>query len=149
VFSLVCPKCQTELQVPNSLAGCMVRCNECEAVTRAPELENDAPGESSYPVPLPPGRSPTGNKDVQDYVKELEKKAQEEAERKPYHRGEKPVDLIGGIALTIGGFFLASLTLKGTFGSGLIATLIFGTTSLLMLFGGLVCLLIWGVIGRW
>ena len=85
----------------------------------------------------------SGNKEIQDFVKAVEQRAKEEAERKPYHRGGVQVDLIGGILFIIGGLLMLWALLRGTFGPSLFADLFFGTAGLAMFFAGVMCLVIW------
>lgn len=116
VFALVCSKCQTELQVPNSLAGCLIRCHECEGVTRAPQAqESDG---RAYDVNAGQAAPHETNKEIQDFVQAAMDRAREEAERQPYRQKQQfPVDLICAI-LFIGGGSTIMLRIMLTIGAG-------------------------------
>lgn len=148
MFSLICSKCAAELQVPNSLAGCLIRCHECEGVTRAPrpadEDDDEAIGDT-YQVQTTqdsPGRA----REIQNFVKSVEETARREAERKPYRKKEQfPVDLIAGILLTgTGGLMLLRTLGDMVFGGMSISLFTFGILLPigLILFGAM-CLKCW------
>jgi F0F1-type ATP synthase assembly protein I len=144
VFPLVCEKCHAELQVPNSLAGCLIRCHECDTVTRAPhpEVEDEA---SKAPYVVQTSQETTQHaSEIDAFVKDAEKRAEEEANRKPYHKKQFPVDLVCGIILGGGGLILMLRTLLGGAEMGLLGTLIFGILfPLMLILLGAMCLKSW------
>ena len=145
MFAVICPKCRTELQVPNSLAGCLIRCHECDGVTRTPRPEEleDRSGNPTFAVQTSQ-ETPQHAREIQDFVKDAEDRARKEAEKVPYRRKRLPIDLICGIILVGGGLLLLLSALLGGGGGGLFGLLIFGILlPLILILLGAVCLLVW------
>ena len=97
MFSMHCPYCRKELQVPNDRAGGRVRCSGCDAELQAPEPEPDEPGADPAYTLATTEASHDSPSFVRDYVDHLTRKAAVELERKPFIRARFPVDLIAGL----------------------------------------------------
>jgi len=112
---------------------------------RAPQLEtDDAPIAVTPPLAQVQPGSTQPNPEAQKIVAELEKKAQEEADRKPYIRRRIPIDLIGGIALVGSGLVLMLKALLGGGAGGMFVTLINGILfPMILILLGAMCLVSW------
>ena len=135
-----------ELEAPDSLAGCLIRCTECDGALRAPTLHQVPRAidwEDGKPVELesqeakkkpeeskPAGANPSPQhpwqrpEEIQEYVAGLMERARKEQEQKPYLRTHIPIDLIVGGLFIGGGMLLFWRAL--TSGDGMMAMLIYG-----------------------
>ncbi len=145
MYPLTCPHCQEELQVPNYLSGCLIRCPDCDGVVRAPEFDL-VPGDEEGSEPTYVLKQPVVHHErpgeVQDFLRDLEQKAKEEAEKKPYHRGGVSPDLIAGLLFIAAGvalFLLAFFSDLGALGMFVCGILL----PMLPIGLGVMCLMAW------
>jgi hypothetical protein len=142
MFSIRCPHCQKELQVPNDRAGCRIRCSGCDAELEAPQPEPDTSSpEQAYTVKKIEERLDPPS-DFQEHVEDLTRKSAKRRRRKPYHRKRYPVDLIAGLLLfaCAFGIFLFVVLSEG----GMMNTLINGILlPMIFIIAGTLCILSW------
>jgi hypothetical protein len=98
MFTMQCPHCRKEMQVPNDRAGGRVRCYGCDAELQAPEPEPEEAGEQAYTLKTKEERLDSPSND-RDYVEHLTRRAavEQQRKRKPYVRSRFPVDLLAGL----------------------------------------------------
>jgi hypothetical protein len=142
MFSIHCPHCRKELQVPEDRAGGRIRCSGCDAEVQAPEPEPDQPGgELAYTIKTTDER-PDSPSNVQDYVDYLARNAAVERKRKPYIRSRFPVDLLAGLLLIACGFGIFLFVILGE--AGMMHILVFGfLLPMVFIIAGAGCILSW------
>ena len=92
-----CPHCQEALEVPSTLAGCVVRCQRCDGAVRVPGLDAEdeiEPGKPNVEVLAGVHHDPQRSQEVKNYVDDLMEKARREAEKKPYSRKRFPASTL-------------------------------------------------------
>jgi hypothetical protein len=142
MFTMHCPHCRKELQVPNDRAGCLIRCTGCDAELQTPEPDPDDPsGDPAYTLKTNEEchDPPSG---TQDYVENLTRKAAKKRKEKPYIRKRPPVDLIAGLLLFACalGIFLFVVLGEGGMMNGLVNGILL---PMIFIIAGTLCIVSW------
>ena len=126
MFALICVKCHTELQVPNNLAGCLIRCHECEAVTRRRSRTRKTPS-PMRPIRFRPSRTrPKKPRKCWTSSRLPRTGPGRKQSAKPYRQKKVPIDLIFGLILALIAVSLSISSLIAVADNGLLATFLYG-----------------------
>jgi hypothetical protein len=96
MFRVYCPHCLAMVQQDDADGEAAALCPVCKGALDAVGVPAATFPDYEVKGAAEPAQQ---NKDVQEYVQSLEKRARKERKKKPYNRKRFPVDLVAGIIL--------------------------------------------------